>query len=120
MKVRKKEYDDRLRMWVIVCPSCEKILASNSEKDMLPEFMICACDRNGNKVPAFELFDRDGNTWIRRNKYPRFIGRVTMGALSDIEDIEILDNCTDVMKLASSMRKAGEFLRKRKRKSHER
>lgn len=118
MKVSKKEYDDRLRMWVIVCPSCEKILASNSEKDMLPEFMICACDRNGNKVPAFELFDRDGNTWIRRNKYPRFIGRVTMGALSDIEDIEILDTCTDEMKLTSSIRKAGEFLRKRK--SHER
>ena len=118
MKVNKKEYNDHLRMWVIVCPLCKETLSSAVNEDMLPESMICSCDANGNKMPAFELFDRDGNTWIRRNKYPRFIGRVTMGALSDIEDIEILDNCTDVMKLASSMRKAGEFLRKRK--SHER
>ena len=113
MKVSNIKYDDHSACWMIVCHLCGKVLISKPEKDMLPEFMICSCDANRNKVPAFELFDRDGNTWIRRNKYPRFIGRVTMGALSDIE---LLDDCTDTTKLESSMRKAGEFLRKRKRK----
>lgn len=112
MKVTNIEYDDHSGCWMIVCPLCEEILASNTEKDMLPEFGICSCDINKNKIPAFELFKRNDIIWIRRNKYPRFIGRVLMGAKSDIEDVEILDNCTDAKELASAMRKAGEFLLK--------
>ena len=109
MKVNKKEYSDHLHMWVIACPLCKEILASAVNEDMLPESMICSCDANGNKMPAFELFDRDGNTWIRRNKYPRFIGQVTMDTLS-IENIELLDDCTDATRLASLLRKARVFL----------
>lgn len=115
MKTTKRKYDDRLGIWTIVCPLCGEILASNSEENSLPESMICKCDINGNKVQAYELFDRDGETWIRRNKYPRFIGRVSMGTKSDIEDIEVLDDCTDEIKLASAMRKAGVFLLKSKK-----
>lgn len=105
MKVTNTEYNSRLGCWIIVCPFCETILASNTEKEMLPEFVICSCEK-----PAFELFNKDGNAWIRHNKYPRFIGRVTMGAKSDIEEIELLDNCTDAKELAIAMRKAAEFL----------
>lgn len=112
MKTTKRNHDDRRDIWTIVCPLCGVVLASAPEENELPEYMICKCDMNGNKVQAYELFDRGGETWIRRNKYPRFIGRVSMGTKSDIEDIELLDDCTDKIKLASAMRKAGVFLLK--------
>lgn len=114
MKATKRQYDDHLHVWVIVCPLCGVVLASNSEKGDLPEYMICTCDANGNKIPAYELFPRNGECWIRRNKFPRFIGRVTMGVISDIEDVEVLDEDVTDAKLAAAMRKAGEFLRKRR------
>lgn len=79
---------------------------------MMPEFSICDCDRNGNKQPTFELFERDGKTMIRRNKPPRFVGEVTFGQLSDIENIEMVDECNDCLELARVIRKAGEFLLK--------
>lgn len=85
---------------MIVCPFCD-----SNAKEMLPEYVI-----GQHKLPAFELFEQDGDTWIRRNKYPRFTGRVTMGVHSDIEDVDILDNCTDAKELANAIRKAGEFL----------
>ncbi|MEG1839210.1 MAG: hypothetical protein RR220_07970 [Bacteroidaceae bacterium] len=96
-----------------ICPLCGEIKASGSDICSLPEFSICDCDRNGNKQEVYELFERAGEKWIRRNKFPRFIGRITFGALSDIDDVEVLDECTD-LELAKSMRKAGEFLNKKK------
>lgn len=76
--------------------------------------MICTCDANGNKKPAYGLFTRNGECWIRRNKFPRFIGRVTMGLISDVENVEILDEDVNADKLVSAMRKAGEFLKRRR------
>lgn len=92
-----------------VCPLCGEVKASASEPGMMPEYSICACDRNGNKVPAYELYEQDGKTMIRRNKPPRFVGEVTMGAMSDIERVRWIDDCT-VMQAAAAMRKAGEYL----------
>lgn len=110
MKVIKKYFDHQLHMWLMVCPLCGAILADSSEEEFMPEFSICECDRNGNKQLAYELFDRDGNAWIRRNKYPRFVARVSFGTMSDIEDVEWLDDCTDALSVAKAMRKASEFL----------
>jgi hypothetical protein len=61
----------------------------------------------------FRIFEKKGKQFIERVVYPRFRGVITMGLLSDIEDIEILDNCTDASVLARAMRSAGEFLIKR-------
>ena len=97
-----------------VCPLCNEIHASASEIGYMPEFSICDCDRNGNKVPAYELYDVDGKSMIRRNKPPRFTGEITMGELSDIENIKWIDECT-LSEAASAMRKAGEFLIKSSR-----
>lgn len=96
-----------------ICPLCGEVYASASELEMMPEFSICECDRNGNKQPTHELFDRDGHVWIRRNKYPRFVGPVPFGQhgqQSDIENVEWLDDCDDSLETAKAMRKAGEFL----------
>lgn len=95
-----------------ICPLCGEIYASACEPGMMPKFSICTCDRNGNKQPTFELFESDGKTMIRRNKPPRFIGKVTFGQLSDIENIEMIDECNDHLEFARVMRKAGEFLLK--------
>lgn len=110
MHVRSMIYDPLNRLWLRVCPACGDILASSFEKDLMPEFSICHCDCNGNKRPTFELFELDGKTMIRRNKAPRFIGEVTFGQFSDIENIELIDECNDSMELARALRKAGEFL----------
>lgn len=101
-------------LYAHVCPLCGSILASNSGEEMMPEFSICDCDRNEGKRPAYELFERDGYVMIRRNKPPRFVGRVTMGESSDIEGIEWQDEC-GVTEAASALRKAGEFLLKSSR-----
>lgn len=103
-----------------VCPVCGKTHASACDPDLMPEFSICDCDRNENKQPAYELFEADGKQMIRRNKPPRFVGEVTMGQLSDIENIKLLDHCTDPAELASAMRKASEFLIKISRHGNKR
>lgn len=101
-------------LYAHVCPLCGNILASCSEPDMMPEFSICDCDKNDAKEPAYELFDKDGHVMIRRNKPPRFVGKVTMGKFSDIEEIEWQDDCTAI-EAARALRKAGEFLIKSSR-----
>lgn len=102
-------------LYAHVCPLCGNILASSSEPDMMPEFSICDCDKNELKSQSYELFDKDGFVMIRRNKPPRFVGKVTMGKLSDIEEIEWMDNCTAI-ESARALRKAGEFLIKNSRR----
>ena len=102
-------------LYAHVCPLCGNILASSSEPDMMPEFSICGCDRKDEKEPTYELFDKDGFVIIHRNKPPRFVCKVTMGKLSDIEEIEWMDNCI-ATEAARALRKAGEFLIKNSRR----
>lgn len=97
-------------IYAYVCPLCGEIYASASEPEYLPEYSICSCDLNENKQPIYELFERNGKKMIRRNKFPRFIGEITFGQLSDIENIEMLDECTNPSEFAKAMRSAGEFL----------
>lgn len=101
-------------LYAHVCPRCGNILASASEEELMPEFSICDCDRVEERKPVYELYQEDGKTMIRRNTYPRFVGQVTMGVESDIEHIEVLDEIKNVMDLPKALRKAGEFLLKRR------
>lgn len=98
-------------MWVLQCPLCGSQRYSASEKEFLPDYFYCDCDKNWNKLSVYELFETEGKKMIRRNKYPRFIGEITFGELSDIENIEWIDEC-QANEMASSLRKAGEFLLK--------
>ena len=103
-------------MWVLQCPLCGEILASASEREYLPEFSTCNCDLNIDKLTAYELFTGEGGKqMIRRIKSPCFVAEITFGQLSDFENIEWLDNCTDPIELARAMRKASEFLIKSSR-----
>ena len=108
MKVTKISYIGN-RLYAHICPLCGAILAAVSEKKMMPEFSICDCDRTNDKKTAYELYTKDGYTMIRRNKPPRFIGKVTFGKFSDIEDIQWMD-AASAMDMAKALRKAGEFL----------
>ena len=60
----------------------------------------------------FKTYEANGQTIIERLVYPRFRGEITMGLHSDIENIEMLDQCLDPMELARAMRSASEYLRK--------
>lgn len=101
-------------LYAHVCPSCGAIHASASEPELMPEFSICDCDREADKSPAYELYTEDGYTMIRRNKPPRFTGKVTFGLNSDIEDIRWADHAS-ALEMAKALRKAGEFLIKSSR-----
>lgn len=114
MKISKTTKIDR-GLYGHVCPLCGSILASASEPDLMPEYSICDCDKNGNKIPVYELYEEEGRTMVRRNKYPRFIGEVTMSILSDIDNIRWLDDAPSVADAAHAMRKASEFLKKKSR-----
>lgn len=98
-------------LYAHVCPLCGRILASSSEINSLPEYSICACDRNTEKIPAYTTYPENGYVMIRRNKYPRFTARVSPGVKSDIENIVWLDECTPE-KANSSIKKAIIFLKK--------
>lgn len=111
MKIKKITKIDR-GLYGHVCPLCGSILASFSDPDFMPEYSICSCDRKTGEPPVYELFDDQGYVMIRRNKFPRFVGRVVMGQASDIDVVRWLDACTDPLVIASAMRKAGEFLKK--------
>lgn len=102
-------------LYAHICPQCGSVLASSSEEEFMPEYSICDCDKNGNKLPVYELYEEDGITMVRRNKYPRFTGKVTMGQLSDIEDIDWHDKVDNASDAAQAMRKASEFLIKKSR-----
>jgi hypothetical protein len=55
---------------------------------------------------------KDGDKQIiERLSYPRFKGVITFNSpLSDIEDIELLDETTEPTEIAKAMREAGEYL----------
>ena len=101
-------------LYAHVCPLCGAIHASSFDPDMMPEFSICDCDRATEKEPVYELYTEDGYTMIRRNKPPRFTGRVTFGLKSDIEEIQWMD-AAYALDMAKALRKAGEFLIKSSR-----
>ena len=62
-------------------------------------------------MPTFEIYEANGQQYIRRNKYPRFSARLSFsGGASDFEDVTMLDVCEDVADLSKAMRKAGEYL----------
>lgn len=97
-----------------VCPLCGQVLADACEAEMLPEYSICPCDRNGNKQPTYEVIVQDGDRLIRRNKPPRFTARVAFDGRSDIELLEVYDDPSP-SELARALRKASEFLAKQSR-----
>lgn len=98
-------------IYAFVCPVCGSVLASASEPEFMPDYSTCDCEMNTDESETFELFNVDGKTMIRRNKYPRFIGEITFGQISDIENIKMIDECADLSELTSVMQKAGEYLK---------
>ncbi len=59
----------------------------------------------------FKIYQENGRQIIGRTSYPRVKGVITFGALSDIEEIEFIDNCqTNPGGIARAVREAGEYL----------
>jgi hypothetical protein len=75
-----------------------------------PHFGRCV---STGKEPAFRhsSYTRNDKQIIERLSYPRFKGVVTFNSpLSDIEEIELLDETRDPSVIAKAMREAGDFL----------
>ncbi len=65
----------------------------------------------GNReISKFTIYKKDGKQYIERLVYPRFVGEITMGLLSDVENIQLIDNCTDLAELARAMHAAAEYM----------
>lgn len=60
--------------------------------------------------PEFKIYQSGETQIIERLCYPRFKGVVTFGALSDIENIELIDQTTNPLEIAKALREAGDFL----------
>jgi len=59
----------------------------------------------------FKIHKEGDKQIIERLSYPRFKGVVTFNSpLSDIEEIELLDETRDPSVIAKAMREAGDFL----------
>ena len=65
-------------------------------------------------MSKYKLHEENGKQVIERLVFPRFKGEITFSSTSpsDIENIEMIDECADAMELARAMRSAGEFLMK--------
>lgn len=100
-------------LYAHICPSCGNIMSSSSEPDLMPEFSMCPCDRNYNKILAYDLYPENGYIMIRRNKFPRFIGVADTGEMPGVSDIRWMDECDETDR-EKAEKKAIEFLRKGK------
>ena len=59
----------------------------------------------------FRIYQDGDRQIIERLTYPRFRGVITFNSpLSDIEEIELLDETIDPSVIAKTMREAGDFL----------
>ena len=59
----------------------------------------------------FRIYQDGDRQIIERLSYPRFKGVITFNSpLSDIEDIELLDETNSPTEIARAMREAGDFL----------
>ena len=59
----------------------------------------------------YRIYQDGDRQIIERLTYPRFKGVITFNSpLSDIEDIELLDETRDPSVIAKAMREAGEYL----------
>lgn len=59
----------------------------------------------------FKIYQEGDSQIIERLTYPKFRGVITFNSpLSDIENIELLDNCKDPIIIARAMREAGDYL----------
>ena len=60
----------------------------------------------------FKIYKQNGKSIIEHIEYPKLKGVITFNSpISDIEDIQMIYKCDDVMMLARLMREAGEFIR---------
>lgn len=111
MRISKITIHDGL--YAHICPRCGGVLATAVEIGSMPVYSICPCDRNPNKVPAYELYTKDGYVMIRRNKFPRFTAKVDIGESPSIEEIHWLDERTE-KDAEKAIKKAGIFLKRSK------
>lgn len=58
----------------------------------------------------FKIYEQGSDKFIESLSFPRFKGKITFGALSDIEDIDLIDKNASLGDIARIMREAGEFI----------
>lgn len=58
----------------------------------------------------FKIYTQGSDKFIESLSFPRFKGKITFGALSDIEDINLIDKNASVGDVARVMREAGEYI----------
>lgn len=60
---------------------------------------------------SFKIYQENNNQVIERLIYPRFKAKITFNSdISDLEDVEMIDRCSDPTQMARAMREAGDFI----------
>ncbi|NDV46241.1 hypothetical protein D0T49_04200 [Paludibacter sp. 221] len=65
-------------------------------------------------MEKFKTYTENGKSFIERLVFPRFKAEITFNpdGVSDLENVEMIDECTDISELSKAMQKAGEYLTK--------
>ena len=62
-------------------------------------------------MDKFKVYEDAGNKIIEHLHYPAFKAKIKFDyGISDLDDIEMIDQCTDPLTLAKVMREAADFL----------
>ena len=60
----------------------------------------------------FSIYKKNGKTYIEHLSYPKFVGEITFGKESDIENVEVYEDVDDIsaMDMATAMRMAEDYM----------
>lgn len=58
----------------------------------------------------FRIYPEVPNFTIERMVYPRFVGEITFGEFAVVENITMLDKCTNVSLLAKCLKETNEYV----------
>lgn len=112
MKIKKNKAIVINKRWALLCPLCNDIKAVADTFTELPDFVICDCDFNENKLPVYETYFCNNVKMIRRNKYPKFYGVVSHE--SSVLDVVWID-LHSLEESEKALHKAVEFLQKKQK-----
>lgn len=109
-KIYKKETINNA-MHVMRCPECGNICASASEREFLPVWTTCNICSKSKEQTVFKIYEENGKQIIERLIFPRFKGEIDFNSnLSDVNNIQMIDETIDALELSKSLREAGEFI----------
>jgi hypothetical protein len=79
-------------------------------KDGAIKYIDIEIDKSPRIKNDFRIYNDEGVTLIEHLSYPRFIGEITFGEKSDIENVDMIDDDASAVDMATAMRMAEDYM----------